>query len=139
MAIESKKVRISPRQRTKFRIRKKVSGSPERPRMSIYRSSQHTYAQIISDVTGQTLASASTLDKAVQEKAKSLAAEQLPAGNNGTRSPKSVAAAVAVGLILAERAVSKNVSAAVFDRNGFVYFGRVKAVADGARAGGLKF
>jgi large subunit ribosomal protein L18 len=103
-------------------MRKTMSGTPGRPRLSIYRSLQHIYAQVIDDLAGRTLASASSLDvEAVARK-----------GGN-------VATAKEIGKAVAERAKKAGVSDVVFDRNGFRYHGRVKAVADGAREGGLKF
>jgi large subunit ribosomal protein L18 len=108
--------------RRERRMRKTMSGTPGRPRLSIYRSLQHIYAQVIDDLAGRTLASASSLDvDAVSRK-----------GGN-------VSAAKEVGKAVAERAKKAGVSDVVFDRNGFRYHGRVKAVADGAREGGLKF
>jgi large subunit ribosomal protein L18 len=110
------------RERRKKGMRKTMSGTPGRPRLSIYRSLQHIYAQVIDDLAGRTLASASSLDvDAVSRK-----------GGN-------VSAAKEVGKAVAERAKKAGVSDVVFDRNGFRYHGRVKAVADGAREGGLKF
>ncbi|RIL07996.1 MAG: 50S ribosomal protein L18, partial [Proteobacteria bacterium] len=126
---------LTPRQRKQRRVRKKVQGSTVRPRLSVYKSSQHIYAQVISDENGKTLASASTLDKEVVDQIGSVSAEEV-----GTTSPskstKSAAAAYAVGLVVARRAAGGNIKEVVFDRNGFVYHGRVKAVADGARKGG---
>jgi large subunit ribosomal protein L18 len=110
------------RAKRKKRIRKKVEGSAERPRLSVYRSSKHIYAQVVDDLTGKTLASASSLDK-----------EQK--GAEGTK----VDAAKAVGTRLAEVCKGKGIDKVVFDRNGFIYHGRVKAVAEGAREGGLNF
>jgi len=110
------------RERRKKGMRKMMSGTPGRPRLSIYRSLQHIYAQVIDDLAGRTLASASSLDdEAVSRK-----------GGN-------VATAKEIGKAVAERAKKAGVSDVVFDRNGFRYHGRVKAVADGAREGGLKF
>lgn len=119
----------NPRLRSKLRSRAKLRGTEERPRICVFRSSKHIYAQIICDITGKTLASASTLDKEVQELIK----------KEEKASTKSVAAAKAVGALVAKRAIEKKVSAAKFDRNGFVFTGRVKAVADGAREAGLSF
>jgi large subunit ribosomal protein L18 len=110
------------RQRRKNRIRFKVSGSAERPRLSVYRSLNHIYAQVIDDVTGKTLAAASTLSpELLQSKGKKrdLAKE--------------------VGKLLAKKCQAAQIAGAVFDRNGFNYHGRVAAVADGAREAGLKF
>ena len=102
------------------RVRKKISGTPERPRLCVYRSNSHIYAQIIDDVAGVTLVSASTMDKDFE-------------GFGG-----NIEAATQVGKKIAERALAKGIEEVVFDRGGFVYHGRVKAVAEGAREGGLK-
>ncbi len=135
MATQSKKETSGARERTKVRIRKKVQGTSERPRLSIFRSSKHTYAQVISDEGHRTLASASTLDKEVQSHIAALSKEVKDAKG----STKSVVAARAVGLVLAQRSKAAKVERVVFDRNGFLYAGRVKALADGAREGGLEF
>ncbi|QEK11183.1 50S ribosomal protein L18 [Crassaminicella thermophila] len=118
---ESKNLR---RQKRHLRIRNKVSGTPERPRLSIYRSLNNMYAQIIDDVKGHTLVSASTLDKEVKEK--------VSKGGNKE-------AAKLVGEIVAKRALEKGINAVVFDRGGYIYHGRVKELAEGAREAGLKF
>lgn len=110
--------------RRKRSIRKKIFGTPERPRLSVYRSNQHTYAQLIDDIAGHTLASASTVDNEAQEDLADL---------------EKVEQAEAVGKLIAERAQEKGVDKVVFDRNGFIYHGRIAAVADGAREAGLKF
>lgn len=112
-----------PRKRRQRRIRMKISGTPERPRLNVFRSLHHIYAQVIDDVAGRTLASASTMDKEI--------AEQI-AGKK-----KSEQAAI-VGKVVAQRALDAGVQEVVFDRGGYVYHGRVKALADGAREGGLK-
>ncbi|MDQ3072263.1 MAG: 50S ribosomal protein L18 [Bacteroidota bacterium] len=114
--ISKKKKRIS---RIKQGLRKRIRGTHERPRLTVYRSNTSIYAQIINDETGETLAAAST--KAVKE-----------SGNK-------VEQAKAIGRQLAEAAVANKVSSVVFDRNGYLYHGRVKALADGAREGGLQF
>ena len=106
------------------RIRKKISGTPERPRLAVFRSQAHIYAQVIDDGTGRTLCSASSLDETLKSDAKRGA---------------NVAAAKAVGSLIATRAKEKGVLAVVFDRGGFQYHGRIKALADAAREGGLKF
>ena len=103
------------------RVRAKVFGTAERPRLNVFRSEANIYAQIIDDVNGVTLASASSLDKAIE-------------GYGG-----NVAAATAVGKLLAERAKAKGIETVVFDRGGYLYHGRVKALAEGAREGGLQF
>ena len=116
--VVNKKVR---RNRRKAGIRKRVLGTPERPRLTVYRSLSHVYVQVVDDLKGHTIASASTRDK----------------GASGTGG--NAKAAEAVGLRIAERAKAAGVSAVVFDRNGFRYHGRVKALADAARKGGLEF
>jgi len=105
------------------RVRKKVIGTPERPRLSVYRSSGHIYAQIIEDTNGYTLAAASTLSKDVV---------------GSLKSKGNVEAAKAVGTAIAKQALAKNIDTVVFDRNGFLYQGRVQALADAAREAGLK-
>ena len=105
------------------RVRGKISGTPERPRLNVFRSNTNIYAQVIDDVTGKTLVSASSLDKEFSAKGK---------GGN-------VAAATEVGKMLAERAKAKGIENVVFDRGGYLYHGRVKALAEGAREGGLAF
>jgi large subunit ribosomal protein L18 len=106
------------------RVRAKVAGTAERPRLNIYRSLTNIYAQVIDDVTGKTLASASTIDKEVAEQVKG--------------KPKKEAAKI-VGQIIAQRAKTAGISKVVFDRGGYQYHGRVAAVADGAREAGLEF
>ena len=103
------------------RVRAKISGTPEMPRLNVFRSEANIYAQVIDDVNGVTLASASSLDKAIE-------------GSGG-----NIAAATAVGKLVAERAKAKGIETVVFDRGGYLYHGRVKALAEGAREGGLKF
>jgi large subunit ribosomal protein L18 len=112
------------RLRRKVRVRKKVQGTDERPRICVFRSNKHVYAQVISDNQGVTLASVSTLSKDLLGTA---------------TSNKGVSAAKQVGIALAKVCKEKNITRAVFDRNGFLYHGQVKAVADGAREGGLEF
>ena len=104
-----------------IRVRGKISGTPERPRLNVFRSNANIYAQIIDDVNGVTLASASTLDKEFEG----------AAGN--------CEAAKKVGMMVAERAKAKGIDAVVFDRGGYIYNGRVAALAEGAREGGLEF
>ena len=103
------------------RVRAKISGTPEMPRLNVFRSEANIYAQVIDDVNGVTLASASSLDKAIE-------------GYGG-----NIAAATAVGKLVAERAKAKGIETVVFDRGSYLYHGRVKALAEGAREGGLKF
>jgi large subunit ribosomal protein L18 len=107
------------------RIRKRVHGTAARPRVSVFRSSKHIYAQIIDDDLGTTLLSASSQEQSAGEKRGD------KAGKSGT--------ARAVGMLLAERAKEKGISAVCFDRGGYLYHGRIKALADGAREGGLQF
>ncbi len=116
--------KIERRERIKMRIRKIVSGTQAQPRMTVYRSNKQIYVQLIDDLAGTTLATASSLDKEVAEAA---------AGKN-----KSEVAAL-VGKLAAQRAVEKGISTVAFDRNGYLYHGRVKVLADAAREGGLKF
>ena len=103
------------------RVRGKISGTPEMPRLNVFRSEANIYAQVIDDVAGVTLVAASSLDKAIE-------------GYGG-----NIAAATAVGKLVAERALAKGIENVVFDRGGYLYHGRVQALADGAREGGLKF
>ena len=103
------------------RVRAKISGTPERPRLNVFRSNANIYAQIIDDVAGVTLVSASTLDKAVE------------AGESKSDAARNV------GKLLAERAKDKGIETVVFDRGGYIYHGRVQALAEGAREGGLEF
>lgn len=112
------------RSRRKQRIRKKVHGTSERPRMTVYRSAGHMYAQVIDDDAGHTLASASTLSSELESFE----------GHRG-----NIQAAMAVGRLIAEKALAASVVKVVFDRNGFLYHGRVKALADAAREAGLEF
>lgn len=107
-----------------LRIRKEISGTAERPRLSVYRSARHIYAQIIDDTVGHTLVSASTLEKEIREQVKDMS--------------KSEQASV-VGRLIAQRALEKGITKVVFDRGGFKYHGRVKALADAAREAGLEF
>lgn len=116
---------LSPRKRRHVRVRAKVSGTAQRPRLNVFRSSAHIYVQLIDDVAGHTLASASDLEPTVREKL----------GKDANKSER----ASAVGAAIAERAKDAGISAVVFDRGGFLYHGRVKAVAEAAREGGLEF
>ena len=116
------------RQRIQYRIRKRMRGTPERPRLSVFRSVTHIYAQVIDDHAGQTLAAASSLEPAV--KAKMTEGAQRAGNNKG---------AGVVGEAIAERLKAKGIEQVVFDRNGFLYHGRIKEVADAARKAGLEF
>lgn len=117
-------MRKTMRLKRKKRIRQKVSGTTGRPRMSVFRSTKHIYAQIIDDISGETLVSASTVEKEVRDLGKF---------------ENKVSAARHIGKLIAERAVQKGIKSVVFDRNGFMYHGRVKALSDGAREVGLDF
>ncbi len=107
-----------------YKIRNRIAGTPERPRLNIYRSAKHIYAQVIDDATGVTLVSASTMDKELRDKVAEL-----------TKSD----AAKLVGQTVGQRAKEKGINAVVFDRGGYLYHGRVKVLADGARESGLEF
>ncbi|MEZ0310258.1 MAG: 50S ribosomal protein L18 [Myxococcota bacterium] len=113
---------LTGRQRRKLRVRKKVFGTAERPRLNVFRSAKHIYAQVIDDDKGMTLAAASSLAETVKKM-------------DGKKSD----IAKAVGSAVAQACKAANITAVVFDRNGYRYHGRIKAVADGAREGGLQF
>lgn len=112
------------RKKRHTRVRQKINGTPERPRLNVYRSNNHIYAQIIDDVAGHTIASASTLDKEL--------VEQLSSAHNKE-------AAKLVGELVGRRALDKGIDEVVFDRGGYIYHGRIKELAEGARGVGLKF
>lgn len=112
----------SMRQKRQLRIRRTLVGTPSRPRLSVFRSSKHIYSQLIDDVNGVTLVSASTAEKG----------SKFTNGGN-------IEAATAIGKLVAERALEKNVTSVVFDRSGYLYHGRVKALAEAARVAGLEF
>ena len=107
-----------------LRVRKKVAGSPDRPRLCVFRSLRHIYVQIIDDTTGHTLAAASSLETA---------------GKEGPPAGPKIAICAAVGKLVAERAISQGITQVVFDRGGYKYHGRIKALAEASREGGLKF
>ncbi len=115
---------VTPREKRKARIRRKVSGTPERPRLTVYKSLKHMYAQLVDDTSGRTLLSVGTTSKALKDEVKD---------------DDKTAAAKKVGAALASAAKAKGIEAVVFDRNGFDYHGRVEAVAAAAREAGLKF
>ena len=110
--------------RRKLRVRRKIKGTPDQPRLSVYRSNKHMYAQVIDDISGRTFVCASTLSPELKGALKNL-------GN--------VEAAKKVGTLIAQKCLAKNITAVVFDRNGFLFHGRVKALAQSAREGGLHF
>ena len=116
--------RMTSRLSRKRRIRRKISGSGERPRLSVFRSARHIYVQIVDDLQGRTLVAASTLSKEIREKLAGL---------------KKSETAKEVGRLLAAKAKEKGISQVVFDRNGFLYHGRVKAIAESCREHGLVF
>ena len=151
------KIPATGRYRRQARVRKKVKGTSQRPRLSVFRSARHIYAQIIDDATGCTLLAASTLEKAfgeelaVVQQALAKAADEEKAAAKGKKKGKEepaspaaetrrkLLAARAVGRLIAKKALAGGLTQVVFDRNGFLYHGRVQALADGAREGGLAF
>lgn len=124
MKIKTKQDR---RERIKLRQRKRIAGTAERPRLSVFRSESHIYAQLIDDLAGRTLAAVSSLDPTLE------------AALNGTARGGNRAGAEAVGRAIAERAIAQGIKQVVFDRGGFLYHGRVRALADAARQAGLEF
>ncbi|MBS0013026.1 MAG: 50S ribosomal protein L18 [Desulfobacterales bacterium] len=116
--------REAMRIKRKKRIRQKVQGTPQRPRLTVFRSARHIYAQIIDDTHGETLAAASTMEKQVRDQGKY---------------ENKVAAADEIGKLVAQRASGKGITSVVFDRNGYMYHGRVRAVSEAARKNGLDF
>ncbi len=124
MKIETKEDR---RDRIKLRLRKRIHGSAERPRVTVFRSIKHIYAQAVDDLSGQTVAAASSADPTLRGK--------FPKGANGGNK----GGAEAVGAAIAEKLQAKGIKQAVFDRNGFLYHGRIRAVAEAARKAGLEF
>jgi len=124
MKIKTKEDR---RHRIQLRQRKRISGTPERPRLSVFRSVSHIYAQVIDDMTGQTLVSASSLEPTL----KGAFGTEVRGGNKK--------GAEAIGKVIAQRSIEKGIRRVVFDRSGFLYHGRIRAVADAARQAGLEF
>ncbi len=120
----SKKARSEVRKKKHLRIRNRFSGTPERPRLAVFRSNKHMYAQVIDDVAGNTLCAASTVEKGVRSELKYT---------------DNVEAAQYLGTVIAKRALEKGVKEVVFDRGGFIYHGKVKALAEAAREAGLVF
>ncbi len=123
-ASKNLKVKDKRAWRRKMRVRKNILGTPERPRLTVFRSHKHTYAQIIDDIGGKTICSANTLNKEISE--------QIKHGGN-------IGAAEVVGRIIAQRAIMKGVKKVVFDRGPYKYHGRIKALAEAARSAGLEF
>ena len=120
----STNIRQQARVKRKKRIRKKINGTTQRPRLSVFRSARHIYAQVVDDTAGHTLVAASTMDKEVQ---------------SGSKFENKVDAAKFVGKLVGERALGKGIKEVVFDRNGFLYHGRIKSLSEGAREAGLIF
>ena len=119
-----KESRAKVRENKHRRLRNRISGTAERPRLAVFRSNNHMYAQIIDDTVGNTIAAASTLDKDIKE---------------AVEKTNNVAAAAQVGTVIAKRALEKGITTVVFDRGGYIFHGRVQELAEGAREGGLKF
>ena len=124
MRIKTKRDR---RHRISLRLRKRIAGTPERPRLAVFRSVSHIYAQVIDDMSGQTLVSASTVEPSLKG-----AFDKTTRGGN-------IKGAEAIGKVIAERSIEKGIKRVVFDRSGFLYHGRIRAVADAARKAGLEF
>lgn len=116
--------RAVSRQKRHYRLRNKISGSAQKPRLAVFRSNKHIYAQIIDDTVGNTIASASTMEASVSEK---------------IEKTSNVEAAKVVGTVIANKALEKGINTVVFDRGGYIYHGKVKALADAAREAGLQF
>jgi large subunit ribosomal protein L18 len=121
------KTKDDRRVRIRLRLRKRIAGTKERPRLSVFRSVSHIYAQVVDDMSGQTLAAASSVEPSV----KAAFAKNVRGGNTK--------GAEAIGKAVAERAIAKGITRVVFDRNGFLYHGRIRTVADAARKAGLEF
>jgi large subunit ribosomal protein L18 len=121
------RTREDRRQRIKLRLRKRIAGSEQRPRLTVYRSLAHIYVQVIDDMTGRTVASAATTEAAIKS------------GLKGTTRGGNKAGAELIGQAIAERLKEKGITKVVFDRNGYLYHGRIQAVAEAARKAGLEF
>lgn len=120
----SKKIRAEVRAKKHRRLRNRISGTPDRPRLAVFRSNKHMYAQVIDDTVGHTLASASTLEKEVYSE---------------LEKTSDVKAAAYLGTVIGKRALDKGITKVVYDRGGYIYQGKVKALADAAREAGLEF
>lgn len=120
----NKESRVEVRRKKHLKIRNRFTGTPERPRLAVFRSNNHMYAQIIDDTVGNTLVAASTLEKEVKAE---------------LQKTNDVAAAAYLGTVIAKKALEKGIETVVFDRGGFIYQGKIKALADAAREAGLKF
>ena len=121
------KTKDDRRVRIRLRLRKRIAGTTERPRLTVFRSVSHIYAQVVDDMSGRTLAAASSVEPSV----KAAFAKDVRGGN--------AKGAEAIGKVIAERAIAKGITRVVFDRNGFLYHGRIRTVADAARKAGLEF
>ena len=121
------KTREDRRQRIKFRLRKRIAGDQERPRLTVYRSLSHIYVQVIDDMAGTTLVSAATTEPSLKK------------GLSGKTRGSNIAGAQFIGKTIAQRSIEKGIKKVVFDRNGYLYHGRIRAVADAAREAGLEF
>lgn len=119
-----KQSRSEVRAKKHLKVRKRISGTPERPRLAVFRSNNHMYVQVIDDVAGNTLVSASTLQGEVKE---------------GLEKTNNIDAAAKLGTVIAKRALDKGITTVVFDRGGYIYHGKVKALAEAAREAGLEF
>ncbi len=119
-----KESRAKVRENKHKRLRNRISGTTERPRLAVFRSNNHMYAQVIDDTVGNTIAAASTLDKEIKE---------------AVEKTNDIAAAAQVGTVVAKRALEKGITTVVFDRGGYIYHGKVQALADAAREAGLTF
>lgn len=119
-----KQSRSEVRAKKHLKVRKRISGTPERPRMAVFRSNNHMYVQVIDDVAGHTLVSASTLQGEVKD---------------GLEKTNNIDAAAKLGSVIAKRAIDKGIKTVVFDRGGYIYHGKVKALAEAAREAGLEF
>ena len=119
-----KQSRSEVRAKKHLKVRKRISGTPERPRMAVFRSNNHMYVQVIDDTAGNTLVSASTLQKEVKD---------------GLEKTNNIDAAAKLGSVIAKRAIDKGIKTVVFDRGGYIYHGKVKALAEAAREAGLEF
>lgn len=136
MFVKSKRFKTDTRLRKKIRLRKRIRGSSSQPRLCVFKSSKFTYAQVFVDFDGKTVVSASSREKEVMDVIGSLDFEEK---EPRSKSSKSLAAARAVGVVIGRRLLEHKLSKVIFDRNGYLYHGRIKAVADGAREAGLQF
>jgi large subunit ribosomal protein L18 len=132
-------MRIVGRERRRLRIRRKISGTPEKPRLSVFRSAKHIYAQVVDDAAGKTVAHASTLSREVRGEVMAVTSPATPREDREPGRMSKLDAAKKVGQAIAKLLLAKGINKVVFDRNGYLYHGRVRALADAARSAGLKF